>query len=110
MADSSVQVTATIAAEDTWSDDLLLPTLSGLQQFRADVLGSSTFNTGSIVTIQGKAHGDADADFMDLAQIEPADEAQSLIGDVSGGMAIRIGIKTGEFQAGDSLSVRLTKV
>lgn len=110
MADSPTSVTVTVTAQNTWSDALTLPNLAGLHQFRADVLGSSTFNSGSIVTIQGKAEADADADYMDLGQIEPGDEAQSLVGETSGGMHVRIGVKTGEFQSADDIDLRLTRV
>jgi hypothetical protein len=114
MADSHVLVEATITAQNTFTDGLLIPAKRGLHKFRIDIKGSSTFTGTSIVSVQVKGRTatgeDADADYMDAGQIEPDDEDHTLIGEVASGCVVRAGCKTGEFQASDEIKIRLTRV
>lgn len=108
MADSDQSVSATITAQNTFTDNLTFDDDLSVKLFRVEILGSSTFTGSSVVTIQAKEPGDAAADYFDIGEIVVDDEYRVLLGEFPGNLQVRAGCKTGEFQASDSIQIRIT--
>lgn len=92
MADNTTQVSASIAAQNTFTDWLQGPG-------RADLSVSGTFS--ATVFLQRKLRGEAAASAVDVESYTAATE--KVIEDASGQYDYRLGVKTGGYTSGTAV-------